>query len=347
VSQLLVRSFFAILLSAFMLRTSALAAESAPTFRPGEIWRDTAGKPINAHGGGLLFHAGRYYWYGEHKEGVTTMPEVNRSWGGTRNDVVGIHCYSSSDLYAWQDEGLALRAVPNDPTHDLHPSKVLERPKVVYNPTTKKFVMWMHVDSVDYALSHAGVAVADAPTGPFTYIRSERPLGQMSRDQTLFQDDDGTAYRLFSSENNATLWIVRLSDDYLSHTQEHARAFVDRHMEAASIVRRENRYWLIASDCTGWAPNPARSAVADHILGPWTELGNPCIGPGAETTFGGQSAYILPVVGIPGACIFVADRWNQHDLPDSRIVWLPLVWEEGRPRLRWYDQWDLGVFTKP
>lgn len=33
---------------------------------PGEVWKDTDGNPINAHGGGLLYHDGTYYWYGEY-----------------------------------------------------------------------------------------------------------------------------------------------------------------------------------------------------------------------------------------------------------------------------------------
>lgn len=34
---------------------------------PGEVWNDTDGNPINAHGGGILYHEGTYYWYGEYK----------------------------------------------------------------------------------------------------------------------------------------------------------------------------------------------------------------------------------------------------------------------------------------
>jgi hypothetical protein len=319
----------------------APAGPDAPVFRPGEAWNDVNGRPINAHGGGVLLHQGRYYWYGEHKEGPTTVPESNKSWGGTRTELMGVHCYSSTNLHDWKDEGLVLRAVPDDPRHDLHPSQVLERPKVVYNAKTGKFVMWMHVDSPDYKRAAAGVAVADAPTGPFLYLRSERPLGQMSRDQALFQDDDGSAWRIFASEDNATLWIVKLTDDYLGHTDVHARALVGREMEAPALCKRDGRYWLIASGCTGWAPNAARSAVADSLLGPWTELGNPCEGPGAETTFQSQGTFLLPVAGDPATVIFMADRWAQNDLPASRHVWLPVRWEDGRPRLRWEARWSL------
>ena len=31
------------------------------------FWYDTDGNSIQAHGGMILFHEGRYYWYGENK----------------------------------------------------------------------------------------------------------------------------------------------------------------------------------------------------------------------------------------------------------------------------------------
>ena len=111
-------------------------------------------------------------------------------------------------------------------------------------------------------------------------------------------------------------------------------------MEAPVIIKKDGRYWLIASDCTGWAPNPARSAVADHPLGPWTELGNPCDGPDSETTFHSQGTFLLKVPGPAEQVIFMADRWMQDDLPSSSYVWLPVVWEDGRLRLRWVEAWN-------
>ncbi len=111
----------------------------------------------------------------------------------------------------WTFEGIVLPAEKDDPSSDLHPSKVLERPKVVYNQKTGKFVMWAHVESADYSKAAAGVAVADTPTGPFTYLGSFRPNNAMSRDQTVFVDDNGRAYQLYSSEENATLYISELT----------------------------------------------------------------------------------------------------------------------------------------
>ena len=320
------------------------AAGAQRQFRPGAVWTDGGGAAINAHGGGMLFHDGTYYWYGENKEGRTWLPGVNRKWEGYRVDITGIRCYSSGDLYTWNDRGLVLTAVPDDAAHDLHTTKVAERPKVAFNAQTRKFVMWLHIDTPDYRAARAGVAVADAPTGPFNYLGSVRPEGADSRDQTLFVDDDGKAYRIYSSEGNQTTYISLLTDDYLQHTGKFAKIFAGRRMEAQVVFKCRGRYWFIASGCTGWDPNPARSAVADSIWGPWKELGNPCVGPKHRKTFMAQGTFVFPVAGEPDALIFMADRWNKTNLPDSRYVWLPVRFKGNRLRLEWSDAWDLSVF---
>jgi len=321
-----------------------LTAAEQPTFKPGEVWLDTTGKAIQAHGAGVLFHNGTYYLYGENKD-VPTKPE---GLCGARVDVIGVSCYSSKDLYNWKYEGLALSPVPDDPKHDLHPSKVVERPKVVFNARTGKFVMWMHIDTLNYEAARAGVAISDTPAGPFRYIESVKPEGADSRDQTLFQDDDGKAYRIYSSEANKTTYISLLSDDYLKHTGEFKKMFAGRNMEAAALCKRNGKYYFIGSGCSGWAPNAVRSAVADSIWGPWTELGNPCVGADSgKETFGAQSTFILPVAGRGDAFIFMADRWNKKNLADSRYVWLPLIFENDKPVIRWFDTWDLSRFNGP
>lgn len=238
---------------------------------PGEVWKDTDGNPINAHGGGLLYHEGTYYWYGEYKKGETILPEW-ATWECYRTDVTGVSCYSSKDLLNWKFEGIVLPAVKDDEKHDLHPSKVLERPKVIYNEKTKKFVMWAHVESADYSKACAGVAVSDSPTGTFTYVGSFRPNGAMSRDQTVFVDDNGKAYQFYSSENNATLYISELTDDYLKPTGRYTRNFVKQSREAPAVFKYNGKYYMLSSGCTGWDPNVAELAVADSIMGQWTTM---------------------------------------------------------------------------
>lgn len=345
------------------------AADATHDFVPGEIWRDADGKPINAHGGGVLFHDGVYYWYGELKEGQTFLPKVNKKWGGTRVISGGVSCYSSTNLCNWKKEGVALASNPKDPDDDLACENVIERPKVIFNARTKKFVMWFHQDSPDYAAACAGVAVSDSPAGPFKYLGSFRPNkkvwpanvtpadkkpgeknilardfagGQMARDMTLFVDDDGKAYQFYASENNATMHVSQLTDDYLRPAGKFARIFIGRSSEAPAIFKRNGKYYAVASGCSGWDPNTARSAVATNIFGPWTELGNPCHGADAEKTFFAQSNYVLPVAGRPDEFIAMFDRWNKWDLRDSRYVWLPLKFDaEDKPAIAWQERWAL------
>lgn len=314
------------------------------SFQPGQIWQDTDGNAINVHGGGILLHDSIYYWFGEKKSGKTWLPEVNKTWEGYRTNAGGVACYSSKDLLNWKYEGLALAPNQDDKNHDLHISKVIERPKVIYNDRTGKFVMWMHIDSEDYAYARAGVAVSETVTGPYTYVESMRPNGKMSRDMTLFKDDDGRAWHFYSSENNATLIISQLSDDYLKPSGKFNREFIGRSREAPAVFKHKGKYYILSSGCTGWNPNPAEYAVADSILGEWKVMGDPCVGDGAATTFDSQSTFVLPVPGKENAFIFMADRWNKTDLPDSRYVWLPMTVENETVKIRWHSAWNFEVF---
>ena len=193
---------------------------------------------------------------------------------------------------------------------------------------------------------YSGGELPDAPDR-LNIVARDFDGGQMARDQTLFVDDDGAAYHVYASEENSTLHISRLTDDYLAPAGDYVRVFPGRFMEAPALFKHEGRYYLIASGCTGWAPNAARSAVADSIWGPWTELGNPAVGPGAELTFDSQSTFVLPVRGRPGAFVFMADRWRPKNAIDGRYVWLPVLFRNGRVEIEWRDEWDLGAFDPP
>lgn len=352
--------------------------EKQKSFNPGEIWPDNQGIHINAHGGGILKLDDTYYWYGEHK---TEGKAGNKA-------MVGVHCYSSKDLYNWTDEGIAL-AVSLDPKSEIVVGCVIERPKVIFNQKTKKFVMWFHLELKDrgYEAAKTGLALSDSPTGPFKYIKSVNPnakqwpldyteaqqnrqfpetikswsdewkkavadglfvhrdfeKGQMARDMALFVDDDGKAYHIHSSEENLTLHISELNDEYTDFTKNYVAVMPAGHNEAPAIFKKESKYYLITSGCTGWAPNAARSFVADHIFGPWTDLGNPCRGTEKElnTTFDSQSTFILENPKSPGQYIFMADRWRPDNAIDGRYIWLPIVFEKEKPVIKWSNEWML------
>lgn len=352
--------------------TKPIAAKLSK-FTPGAIWPDNKGVHINAHGGGLLYDKGTYYWYGEHKiEGDAG----NRA-------MVGVHCYSSKDLYNWKDEGIALNVSP-DTTSDIARGCILERPKVVYNKKTKKYVMWFHLELLGqgYKAARAGVAISNKAAGPYTFIKSYRPNagkmpyyppgtpdedkvdcnkpknktegffcrdvpgGQMARDMNVFVDDDGKAYHIFSAEENATLDVAELTDDYTGHTGKFSRVYAGRYTEAPALFKRNGIYYMIGSGTTGWAPNPARWFTAKNIYGPWIYHGNPCVGEGAEITFGGQSTYVLPIAGKKDAFIFMADKWTPKNAIDGRYLWLPITFKGDDIELKWTNEWTLDVFSK-
>lgn len=318
---------------------SACTRTSQRGIVPGAVWYDVEGNPINAHGGGIMYHDEVYYWYGEYKGDSTYLLDWVKTWECWRADAGGVSCYSSKDLVNWKFEGVVLPTVPQDEQSDLHPSQVIERPKVIYNDKTKKFVMWIHVESPDYEKAHAGVAVSDSPTGLFTYLGSFKPNGEDSRDQTIFKDDDGRAYQIYSSEWNNTLYIGLLNDEYTQHTGIYTRNFINQSREAPAVFKHQGKYYLISSGCTGWDPNVAECAVADSMLGEWKVIGNPCIGEGADSTYYAQSTFVLPVAGREGKFVAMFDRWNKTDLIDSRYVWLPLTFQNGEPVIEWKKEW--------
>ena len=356
-------------------------SEGGKKFKPGEIWPDNNNVHINAHGGGILFHQGKYYWFGEHK---TEGRRGNTAW-------VGVHCYSSENLYDWKDEGIAMK-VSDDPESPITAGCVIERPKVIFNPKSGKFVLWFHLElkGQGYNAAKTGVAVADNPTGPYTFLKALNPnagvwpvgfpeelknktwpdsikpwsevwieavkegmfvkrdfeKGQMARDMTLYVDDDGKAYHIHASEENLTLHISELTDDYLGFTGKYIRVAPTGHNEAPSIFKRNGKYYMVTSGCTGWAPNAARLLVSDSVMGNWEYVENPCVGNDKELTFHSQSTFILPVEGKKDAFIFLADRWVPENAIDGRYIWLPIQFKEnGVPFLEWMDEWDLGFFN--
>lgn len=280
----------------------------------GEIWRDTDGNILHAHGGHILFHGGVYYWYGENR---------------TENRYVS--CYSSSDLVNWTFRNHVLTAdSPTAPTRvrsdlrltgDTGGKVNLERPKVLYNERTGKFVMWMHYENgMDYRCAAAAVASCDTPDGDFVYHGSFNPYGAMSRDCTLFRDGD-RAYFLSASRDNADMHMYLLQEDWLNIERLEGRFWPGEYREAPALVKKDGLYYIFTSFCTGWAPNQCRYACSKRLEDGFGQLRDV----GDETTYRSQPAFILTVSGSETVSyIYVGDRWDAANYFNSRYVWYPL-----------------------
>lgn len=350
----------------------------------GQLYFDTNGNHINAHGGSLLEHNGVWYWYGEHK---TEGFEGRLAW-------YGVHVYSSTDFENWTDCGCALPVV-DDPESPICRGQRIERPKVIFCEKTGEFVMYFHSANDDHSRADMGIAVSKSPTGPFELIFCDRaekgiwPLdvtprdkdperiaacpkweeshagdwrfridrsaivgrdlerGQGVRDQTLYVDDDGKAWHIYTSEDNSTMHIAELTDDYRAHTGLYTRIVRNRWQEAPVLFKRDGIYYMLTSGCTGWLPNAAHGLYAKNLLGPWFEFENPCrgedpsTGTGPETTWDCQSA--CPFF-INGQQYVMLDRWIMKNFIDSRYVWLPVEFhDDGTFTLTWQEECSPGL----
>ena len=295
--------------------------------RPGEVWLDDRGKPIEAHGGGILRMGQEFFWFGEDR---TETNDPHKKY---------VACYASTDLVHWhfRRQVLALENPEN-----LGDKAVLERPKVFFNQKTKKFVMYMHLDDASYKLARVAVATSDTVDGTYQYVKSFRPLDQESRDIGQFVDDDGAAYLIFESRPTKGFFIARLSDDYMTVAEK--MSFVPAPLEGGAVIHLNGLYYVIGSHMTGWRPNPNVYATSSSLRGPWTEMKE--IAPPEVNTYDSQSSMLLKVTGTKATTvIYMGDRWKPKALWDSRYLWMPLEIGDGRLKLPAPQPWTLNIHT--
>jgi Glycosyl hydrolases family 43 len=340
---------------------------------PGQPWLDTKGERIQAHGGSILHLDGTFYWYGENKE--RTVP-------GSGIWHWGIRCYASRDLYNWEDRGLIIPPEPQDPASPLHPAKFVDRPHIIHDRRTGRFVCWLKIMG-DF--QESTVLVADAIEGPYQIVRTGlRPLGMSAGDFDLVLDPaDGKGYYYFERVHSELI-CADLTDDYTGVSGYYSTHFPRPRpplvREAPAYFRRGSRHYLFTSGTSGYFPNPTEAAVADTYHGPWTVHGNPHPGDTTGTSYRSQISSVFKHPGKKDLYIALADRW----LPDvsaeacatalGRIetmtasgaglpaagevpsawrepntsvadyVWLPIRFDGDMPYLDWSDEWRIEDF---
>lgn len=322
------RRAYAVLLALCLALAGALAtagpAQAAPqTIVNGTQFTDTSGSPVHAHGGGVIKVGSYYYWFGEHRNSDNTFRYVD--------------AYRSTDLKNWEFRNHVLT---QSSASELATANI-ERPKVMYNASTGKFVMWMHKENgTDYSEARAAVAVSDTVDGNYTWQGSFRPLGQhMSRDITVFVDTDGTGYMASAANENYDLHIYKLTADYTAIDSLVANPWAGGHREAPALFKRNGVYFMLTSGATGWSPNQQQYATATSLAGPWSSMANV----GDSTTYGSQTAYVLPVQGSSSTSyLYLGDRWGNSfggTVNDSRYVWLPLTFPSSTTMsMSWYPE---------
>ncbi|MGW4113743.1 family 43 glycosylhydrolase [Actinosynnema sp. NPDC004786] len=334
------------------------------SIRPGRVWLDTAGHRIQAHGGSILHLDGTFYWYGENKE--KTRPG-NGIWHW------GVRCYSSTDLYNWTDEGLVIPPVEDDVRSALHPSAPTDRPHIVRDERTGRFVCWLKTMG---DVQTATVLVADHVLGPYEVVRTGlRPLGMSAGDFDLVVAPDGKGYYYFERVHSELI-CADLTADLTDVTGYYSTHFPRRRppdvREAPAHFTRDGRHYLVTSGTTGYYPNRSEVAVADTYHGPWTVLGDPHPGDPTGTSFRSQVSSVFRHPGKEDLYIALADRWlpgvpaevarqapdvfrrvfageadeadeafagARFDTSVADYVWLPVRFDGDLPVLDWHDEW--------
>eukprot|EP01063_Lacrimia_lanifica_P009889 TRINITY_DN1672_c1_g1_i2.p1 TRINITY_DN1672_c1_g1~~TRINITY_DN1672_c1_g1_i2.p1 ORF type:complete len:345 (+),score=125.76 TRINITY_DN1672_c1_g1_i2:51-1085(+) len=304
-------------------------------------WLDTNGDRIEAHAAGMLQNPldGRWYWYGESKKTKDLATH-------------GVTCYSAATVAGpWTNHGLVI--TQESITAPKPGPYVVERPKVIFNNATGKFVMWFHLDGHDagsplmYSYRYAAVAVADSPTDKFDFVHALQPDGIPSLDMSLFLDPlDGQAYFIRSC-NNSYVGISRMTKDFLNTT-----GVISTHdkFEGMAIFRLLNgTYYMVTSHLTGWNPNPLMlfRAAGKTLDDPqWVNMGNPT---GDKRSFNSQPTYVVRYTpkdaSVAPYYIYMADNWvkaGPKGLIDAGYVWLPFNFHaDGAVTLEKRSAWDI------
>lgn len=346
------------------------------SIRPGQLWLDTQGKPIQAHGFSVFFNETekRWYWYGENKEKTDGKGNIWH-WG--------VRLYASSDLYNWEDRGLIIPPTPEDLSSPLHPTYCMDRPHILYNAKTGKYVAWLKIMAGEVG-QFMSVLTADRFEGPYTFVRKiYKPLDMDTGDFCLHADPDGKAYIWFERPH-FQLVCATLTEDYTAVTGEYSAHYdnwiVPDTREAPTYFERNGHRYLMTSGTSGYFPNPSRICMFDGPHGEYKDLGLVCEGDRSGTSFNAQFTSVICVNGQYIAC---ADRWmpqwwvplmarqivsgtarhfkdyrpdttpkQAQPLPEketpltentsvSRYVWLPIEWEGDRPMIRWTKEYTV------
>lgn len=350
------------------------------SIRPGQIWLDTEGKPIQAHGFSVFYKDGIYYWYGENKEKTKKGGKIWH-WG--------VRCYTSLDLYNWVDKGLIIPPDTDDFLSPLHPNHCMDRPHIIYCQNTGKYVAWLKImgEGNNQCLC---VMEADDFLGPYNFVHKfYQPLQMNTGDFDLYVDEGGKAYIIFDRPHFEIIVadlnesFTEVTGNFSVHCQTDGTVSAGR--EAPVLFSKGDNKYLITSGTSWYYPNQARVDIFSDIHGEYVNLGNPCRGKDSNISFGGQFTDILR---IPDKNLYIAcaDQWiNDMDLcrkraksmerysqiapklkPDyepkiqfklpekekvyedetwlSRYIWLPIIWKDKMPVILWRNEWSLEDF---
>ncbi len=301
------------------------------TIVPGGDWYDTSGNHVDATEGGIIQVGGLYYLWG-----------MDRSQNNAT--FIGVNLYSSPDLKNWTFVNTILSSSSNAL---LGGGATIERAKILYNASTNQYVMWMHYEDHNaYNVAEVAYATCSTIGGNYTFQNHFQPMGIDSRDMDVYQDTDGSAYLLCSTNGNQNITIFKLDPTYTSVASEVFTGAASNGFscEGHAIIKTGGYYFWITSLCSGWAFNDNHYYYATSLAGPWTAGGD--IAPAGDETYESQVCWAMPITASgQTSFIYMGDRWSVSNFSMSRMVMLPIQVTGTSLKVPWYDQWDIDAST--
>lgn len=351
--------------------------EKRDCFLPGQVWNDTKGERIQAHGGALFYENGIYYWYGENKEFTDGKNDI-WTWG--------IRAYRSEDLYNWEDIGLIIRPELTDPDSNLFPDMRVDRPHIIKCEATNKYVAWIKLSGPEACFL---ILQADDFTGPYEIVRENyRPLGSEAGDFDIVRDDRTQKAYLFMDADHKRVVGIEMDEDYLSAEKEVSSQYENMVgslcREGIALFERNGKKYMLTSGMTGYVPNQSDAALSQEWTDSFVSIGDPHVGDSSLSSFNSQFTQIFKMPGKKDLYIALADRWvpgypvdarradmirrciahrerpqeypvTQEELQEfaqmpalenadtsvADYVWLPLAFEGEQVKIAWRDAWKL------
>ena len=179
-----------------------------------------------------------------------------------------MHCFSTDDMEAWTDHGVIFRndeefyGIPWNKNSELYAPDAIEKDGKYY-----LYVCGHHREE--------GVAVADAPYGPFSVAEKIEIADGDGIDPSIFVDNDGQAYLFWGQ---FTLRGAKLAEDMKTILPESLKHNVITEWEhgfheGASIRRRGDKYYMVYTDISRGKATCMSYAVANSPLGPYKKGG--------------------------------------------------------------------------
>jgi hypothetical protein len=336
--------------TALTAAAAGLVAADEGTFQTitnNTFWKDTSGNPIYSQGGGVFRFGDTYYWYGVRYLGAEHYRASPTKKFDKEATFVSIPVYSSKDLVNWTFENNVATTGTTLPGGGRLGGWV-GRLGVYYNEASGKYVL--------VTQGPGGVVFlrGDSPTDTFDGAAVQGRITNSptagTGDQTVFTDDNGKDYLIFSNASGrARAFVSKLRDSDGLYAEPAVQiGYSASGREGNAMFKLDGKYYHASSDLHGWNSSVSHvieSTTAD-IQGAYT----------AEYTMAGtemdyshvtQTGFFVTVKGTrKNTVIFAGDRWADFAWNGLGYnQWLPVDRAGARPEFHSLSQWQFNVTT--